>query len=158
MKNRGDIKGALRPCRQHGKMLGQSGRLYVSGISRNPGHRPTSAPHETKFDRRNGDRNAPKLDRTARQTPPSARFQAPKREVGVNHRANLKARQEPPTPLVSLEAVAALWWSALDAAETALDAASAALTAKELRSSAPGSQTSGLRRQRFSRRSPGPRA
>ena len=59
--------------------------------------------------------------------------QAPKREVGVTHRASLEARKEPPTPPVSLETVAASWWSALDAAETALEAASASLTARELR-------------------------
>jgi len=70
----------------------------------------------------------PAVDRGLRRA-----LQAPKPEIGVTHLASLKARKEPPTPPVSLEAVAALWWSALDAAETALDAASASLTARELR-------------------------
>jgi HAD superfamily hydrolase (TIGR01509 family) len=60
-------------------------------------------------------------------------FPAPEREADVNQRASLKARKEPPTQLVSLEAVASLWWSALDAAETAIDAAGVSLTAQELR-------------------------
>ena len=59
--------------------------------------------------------------------------QAQKRKVGVTQRASLEARKEPPKPPVSLETVAASWWSALDAAETALEAASASLTARELR-------------------------
>lgn len=60
-------------------------------------------------------------------------FQAPEREADVDHRASLKAGKEPPTQLVSLEAVASLWWSALDAAETAINAAGVSLTAQELR-------------------------
>jgi HAD superfamily hydrolase (TIGR01509 family) len=69
-------------------------------------------------------------DRGRRRAAPAP---APKRDVGVTDRASLEAKREPPTQPVSLETVAALWWSALDAAETALYAASASLTAQERR-------------------------